>query len=148
MSSPELSAAEHRVPHAARANIISILFSVFAGPAAWFVQLCAGYALASAPCFNAGERLSAPVEALRWTAPAMIAIMIGAVTAALISLALSRSALNAINHEHAAGARDVSHPGVGRARFLAQWGVALGAGFAVATVVTAFGFMVLPRCAG
>ena len=36
----------------------------------------------------------------------------------------------------------------GRSRFIALWGVALGAGFCVATLLTAIGIGLLPRCAG
>jgi len=38
--------------------------------------------------------------------------------------------------------------GAGRTRFIALWGMLLGAGFAVATVIDAVAFLVLPRCAG
>jgi hypothetical protein len=38
--------------------------------------------------------------------------------------------------------------GAGRTRFVALWGMMLGAGFAVATVIDAVAFVVLPRCAG
>ena len=42
----------------------------------------------------------------------------------------------------------VMEVGSGRTRFLALWGIFLGAGAAVTIVLTAVAFWVLPRCAG
>jgi hypothetical protein len=129
-------------------NIAALLFTLFAAPAAWFLQLCAGFALASTPCFRDGERMSLPAGPLQWTSPAMILIMLAAITIALVSLALSWRALNAARIERTAGAPEPAPAATERARFLALWGVILAGGFALATALTALAFMVLPRCAG
>ena len=51
-------------------------------------------------------------------------------------------------HEDTGEHRDLLEAGAGRTRFLALWGVCLGAGSAVVIVLTALGFFVLPRCGG
>jgi hypothetical protein len=138
----------HPAPHAARVRILEIMFAVFGGPAAWFLQLCAGYALASAPCFRDGVRMAAPTAALQWSWPAMILIMLAAVAVALIALAVSWRAYAGTRGERGGGTAAPREVAAGRTRFLALWGVIYGAGFAVATAVTAVAFVVLPRCAG
>ncbi len=123
-------------------------FALFGGPIAWFVQLCAGDALASQPCFAGGERLAAPSFAVDWTWPAMVALMLAAIAIALLSSLISWRAFARTRREAAGDHAHVMEVGAGRTRFLALWGVILGAGFAVTTVLTGAGFMLLPRCAG
>jgi hypothetical protein len=76
-------------PQAYRVKLHESFFGLFGGPIAWFLQLCAGYALASGPCFRGGERLAAPVPALQWTLLAMLLSMAAAVVIALLSLLVS-----------------------------------------------------------
>ncbi|HEX3846004.1 MAG TPA: hypothetical protein VHV81_01375 [Steroidobacteraceae bacterium] len=142
------NAIPHPAPHAPRVRILEISFIVFGGPAAWFLQLCAGYALASGPCFREGVRLAAPKASLSWSGPAMIAVMVAALAVALIALVLAWRAYVETRGERAGGASALLEAGAGRTRFLAFWGVVYGAGFAVATAVTVVAFMALPRCAG
>jgi hypothetical protein len=107
-------------------------FALFAGPIAWYLQLCAGYALSGRSC-------------AAW--PVMVAAMVVAASIALISLLVSWRILARTRAE--AGGRE-PHPvqTSERTRFLAQWGVVLGGGFAFATLMTGVAFIVLPRCAG
>jgi hypothetical protein len=109
-------------------------FALFGGPLAWFLQLNAGFALASQPCFQNGERTAVPHLGADWTWPAMIASMIIACAIALLATLLSWRAY--------ARTED------GRARFLALWGIFLGAGSTLATASTAVAVIVLPQCAG
>jgi hypothetical protein len=124
------------------------LFALFGGPLAWFVQLNAGYALASQPCFLDGARVAAPTIAPDWTWPLMIALISVAVIVALGSALLSWRVYSRTEGEAQGDHRHVMEVGSGRTRFLALWGIFLGAGSAIATLLTAVGFWVLPRCAG
>jgi hypothetical protein len=121
-------------------------FALFGGAIAWFIQLNAGFALASQPCFVAGTRvLSLPHD---WTRPAML-IMIGASCAvALLATFISWRAYERTKDESAGDHRHILDVGAGRTRFLAIWGVYLSAGSALVTLMTGIAFIVLPRCAG
>jgi hypothetical protein len=104
--------------------------------------------LASQPCFRGGLRLTAPLGAAQWTWPAMILAMAAAVAIALLALLISWRAYRRTQSEAPGGVEHLSEMGSGRTRFLALWGVVLGASFAVAAAMSAVAFITLPRCAG
>jgi Na+-driven multidrug efflux pump len=113
-------------------------FALFGGPLAWFIQLTASFALVSQMCLRGGERT--------WTA--MIAVTVAACLIALLATLVSWRAYARTKDEKAGDHRHVLEVGSGRTRFLALWGVMLGAGSAMAIALTAVAFFVLPRCAG
>lgn len=123
------------------------VFGLVGGPLAWFVQMCAGYALASWPCFPKDHRMVSPLAGYAWTSPAMVIALVAGVAVALAALFVSWRELIRTRHANA-DQRHQIESGAGRARFLALWGIFLGGGFALTTVITAFAFVVLPRCAG
>jgi hypothetical protein len=135
-------------PQAHRVKLHESFFGLFGGPIAWFLQFCAGYALASEPCFRAGERLAAPVPAMQWTLLAMLLSMTAGVAVALLSLIVSWRAYRRTKHEASGETTHLVEAGVGRTQFLSLWGVLLGSAFAVATAMTGVAFLTLPRCAG
>jgi len=135
-------------PQAHRVRLHESFFGLFGGPIAWFLQFCAGYALASEPCFRAAERVESPIPALQWTLPAMILSMAAAVAIALLSLLVSWRAYRRTQDEAAGDTANLAESGAGRTRFLSLWGVLLGSAFAVATAMTGVAFLTLPRCAG
>ena len=138
--------AQRPVPHADRVPFHESFFALFGGPIAWFLQLCGGYALASPACFIQGDRSWLPTIGSQWTWPAMLTLMLTAVMVALLALAMSWRAYRP-RHDKVRG--DVAFPtevGAGRTRFLALWGMVLGAGFACATALTTIAFALLPRC--
>lgn len=148
MSAPPDSKSEGRpAPRAVRSGRHESFFALFGGPLAWYLQLCAGYALASAPCYRAGERLQAPPPALDWTWAAMIAAMVAAVAIALLAWMVSWRVYQGAQEQRGGSASRVMAGGSGRTHFLALWGVFLGSGFAVATAMTAVAFLTLQRCA-
>ena len=70
---------------------------------------------------------------------------------ALVALAaglLSWRKLREVKDEHPSDGRHLVEAGHGRTRFVALWGVILGLGFTVATLVTLVAFALVPRCAG
>jgi hypothetical protein len=148
MSAAAQSPNAHPAPQAQRVTPHESLFALLGGPLAWYLQLCAGYALASQPCFHGGLRVTAPLRAAPWTRSAMILVMLAAVTVALLALFISWRAYRRAQSESAGGAVHLSEMGSGRTRFLALWGMVLGASFAVATAMSAVAFITLPRCAG
>jgi hypothetical protein len=48
----------HPAPQAGQVKLHETFFALFGGPIAWFLQLCAGFALSSEPCFVDGMRSS------------------------------------------------------------------------------------------
>lgn len=148
MNSPEHALSHHPAPHRGRVSIGKLAFSVVAGPLAWFLQLNVGYALASWPCFPADQRMPSPGSEYAWSFPGMVGALFGAVLIALAALWVAWTILHNTRTEAPGDHRQLMEVGAGRTRFLALWGVLLGSGFAIATLVTAVAFIVLPRCAG
>jgi hypothetical protein len=134
--------------HTPRLKLRESFFGLFGGPLAWYLQLCAGYALASGPCFREGNRVLGPLPALHWTFAAMILSMAAAVVIALLSLMISWRVYRRTKNEDPGETIHLIEAGAGRTRFLALWGVLLGGAFAVATAMTGLDFLMLPRCAG
>jgi amino acid transporter len=78
----------------------------------------------------------------------MTIALVAGVAMALAALLFSWRAFDRTRRESDGDSPRLSESGDGRARFLALWGMLLGGGFALTTVITAFAFLVLPRCAG
>jgi hypothetical protein len=122
------------------------LYGVLGGPVAWFLQLCIGDWLASAPCYPGSVRYLVPPSSLAWTWPTLIVLLTAcaliAFVACLVSWRIWRE-----SRVSPYALRGVGPPAA-RVRFLAFFGIVLGAGFCVATLLTAVAFATLPRCAG
>jgi hypothetical protein len=116
------------------------IFVLWGAPLAWFVELNVGYLLGAAPCFLGDHRLLAPSASLTWTHAALMAVLALCVVSAFLSLWMAWTGLRATSVHTGRGAS--------RERFVAHWAVALGVGFALATLASALGFVVLPRCGG
>jgi hypothetical protein len=143
-----LSLSHPPAPHAERISLWRLAFGVAAGPAAWFIQVCVGEALASAPCFPDGQRYLTPHANLAWTWPALIALLALCVLLAFAGFVLSWQAYRLTRAEVAGAPEELMDEGVGRTRFMAFWGVLYGAGFCLITLATLVAYLALPRCAG
>ncbi|OJU22563.1 MULTISPECIES: hypothetical protein [unclassified Sphingomonas] len=108
------------------------------GPIAWLVQLCVGAMMTSWPCFPETERRLAPLPGYRWTYAAAIAL--------LVTCALAAALAGVMSWRRFAAARgDATEE---RTRFIGLWGMCLGAGFALATLITLVAFLLVPQCLG
>jgi len=116
---------------------------IFAGPLAWFAELNIGYALATEPCFATDHRLAFPDAHWAWTHEGLLGLAVLCMLIALLAFAVSLGALR----EQAAGLHSATAAG-SRPEFAALWGVTLGGGFFVATLLTGVGLIMLPRCGG
>lgn len=138
----------HPAPHRERVAGAAAAFGLLAGPLAWFTQICAGYALASWPCFPKDERRPTPLAQFAWTSPALRYVLVVTTIIAIAGFLLSWASFRRTRAETGGDHRHAMEIGSGRTRFLALWGMALSGGFAIATLMTAAGLILLPRCAG
>lgn len=138
----------HPAPHAEKLSSGRAFFMLFGGPIAWFVQICAGASLMSWPCFPHADRLVLPIAGYGWTRAGAVIVSLAclatAVAAGLISLAKLREVAEEKEGSHA----DLIEVGHGRTRFTGMWGVILGFGFALASLLALIPFFVVSRCAG
>ncbi len=148
MSAHPTTVTHHPAPQRSRAPFVELTFGLLGGPAAWFGQLCAGFALSSWPCFPRDQRLVAAVSGFAWTWPATGLVSLVAFAVALAAMWVSRRILQRTRHEGHGGHTYLAQTGSGRTRFLALWGTIAGGAFAVATAFTGAAFFILPRCAG
>jgi hypothetical protein len=118
-------------------------FVIFAGPVAWFAELNIGYALAAGPCFPTDQRLIVPDARWAWTHAGLLGLAAACLLIALLGFLSSLSTLR----QHSGSPQAITVAG-SRPQFAALWGVALGGGFFVATLLTGVGLLVLPRCGG
>ncbi|MBV8404319.1 MAG: hypothetical protein JO203_08995 [Gammaproteobacteria bacterium] len=143
-----LSLTHSPAPHGGHVGTAQIAFAVVAGPLAWFILVCAGEALASEPCFPGSHRYATPLPGLRWTWPALIALLVLCALVAFAAFAVSWRMYRVTRAEEAGRRAGLLDEGVGRTRFMALWGLLYGAGFCVATLLSLAAYIALPRCAG
>ncbi|HEY4212599.1 MAG TPA: hypothetical protein VGM84_14055 [Steroidobacteraceae bacterium] len=127
----------HPAPHRHKVAWLESAFGLWGGPGAWFLQLCAGFALSSSP--SCGYAAAGAVAELLSLAALILAI------AALVG---SGRILMRTRDEGPGGHSHLLEAGAGRTRFLGMWGLVLGAAFAVATIFSVPAYLILPRCAG
>lgn len=145
MNARDATLTHHPAPHRDRAVAIESAFGLFGGPAGWFLQLCAGFALATASCFAGGTRIPM-TDAYTWIWPTMIVISIAGLSLGLAALLVSWRILQKTKREVHGGHRHLLEVGSGRTRFLALWGVCFSAGFSVVTIISFIAFATLPPC--
>jgi hypothetical protein len=149
MSPASLRPIALRVPRRDPEALRACLFGLFAAPLGWFVQLCAGYGLASWPCFPADQRGPAPLAGYEWTHTAMIVISVCGILLALSGcLACLRVLRRARNEGEGVSPVQRWERGSERSCFLALWGVVFGGGFALSALISTVALLMLPRCAG
>jgi hypothetical protein len=138
--------SHHPSPAAGRVSRGRLAFVLYTGPLAWFVQLCAGEALTSQPCYRAAERLGVPVAGGTHGA-ALTLILICAALAALAGYSGLRL-LREVDTEVGGDRTDLVEIGQGRTRFIALWAAILGFFAAVVTLATLVGFALVAPCRG
>jgi hypothetical protein len=104
--------------------------------------------MASWPCFPREEHRILPEAGYAWTWAAIVAVSVVAIGISFAAFAVSRRTYERVQGESHGSHQHLLDVGSGRTRFLALWGMVLGASFAVATAMTLIAFFVLPRCAG
>jgi hypothetical protein len=147
MNAIEQGVGHDAAPEQPAQRVRGSFFALFGGPLAWFLQLIAGFAFASNPCFSNGERDVVPHLSADSTSAAMIALMIIACAVALLATLISWRRYSRTAEQNT-DLPPVVELGSRRTRFLSLWGIFLGGGSVIVTALTAVAFFVLPRCAG
>jgi len=150
MSPRDTALTHHPAPHRDRVMNWESAFGLFGGPAGWFLQLCAGFALATESCFATAPRvrLRSDIAASDWAWPTLIVISIIGLALGIAALVVSWRILQRTKSEMAGDHRHLLEIGTGRTRFLALWGVCFSGGFVIVTLITFLAFATVPRCLG
>jgi hypothetical protein len=138
MTADHASLSHHPAPHRGQVSAFESAFGLLGGPGAWFAQLCAGYAMASWPCFPREQHRLLPEPGYAWTWTAIVVVSIAAIVISIAAYLVSRRIYNRVQGEVHGGHQHL----------LALWGMIFGAAFAVGTAMTLIAFFVLPRCGG
>ena len=144
MSAPD----PHPAPHGHKLSTGQAFFMLFAGPVAWFVQLCGSVWLLGWPCFPMMDRYVQPMPHFGWTRPGAIVLLIVCMGVALAAGVVSLAKLREVQDEKEGSHTDLIEIGHGRTRFTAMWGVILGFAFAAAILLTIIPFLTVSRCVG
>lgn len=148
MSRDPDATSRHPAPHAEKLPTGLALFMLFGGPAAWLVQVCLSASMLSWSCYPMTERLPAPMPGYGWTRIGALVLLALCVGVALAAGFVSRAKLNEVKNEKSGGHAELIEVGHGRTRFTALWGVILGFGFTIASLLTLVAFIMVPRCVG
>jgi hypothetical protein len=134
--------SHHPAPHRNRVALWETLLGVAGGPLAWIVQLCAGYSLAAAPCYAGPDRGFGGAPG-----PGIIILYAVCLAIALAGAIVSLRVFRRTRGEKRGSTDELFEHGEGRTRFLALWGLLLGAGFAAVILLNGVALIGVPRCA-
>jgi hypothetical protein len=136
--------SHHPAPHRDRVATWETVLGFAGGPLAWLVQLCVSNGLAADPCYAGPERGVAGGTGIGiGIILVFLACLAVAATGAVVSLRVYRRT----RHETEGSAGDLFERGRGRTRFLALWGILLGAGFAGLILLNGVALVGVPACA-
>lgn len=138
--------AEHPSPHRERVGNGALLAALAAGPAAWIIQLVAGYAVASVAC-TARRSAGAP-SGIAFTGELTLLIAINLVCLAVVVAGgvFCRIVWNRVAGEKAGGPEAALTIGDGRTRFIAVCGMLSSVGFALAVLFNTVEPLIGPGC--
>jgi hypothetical protein len=123
-----------------------VMLALIGAPFAWFALICAGYALASAPCVVPDLRGGA--SGRQWLWPTMIVLLIASTAIGVRAMIYCARVFQRARSEVERGAGDDADLAAARTRFLSLWGMIIGAGDAVASAMSVIAYSVLPHCGG
>ena len=134
----------HPAPDRDKVASREIAMALVGGPLAWIIQLCGGFAAMTMACFEGGERTVWPIVG----EGAVILLSLITFCVALAATWLSWRLYVRTREETEGDHAHLVEIGAGRTRFLALWGLVLGAGFTVTIVFNALALLLVPTCAG
>ncbi len=142
--SPHASHPSDRLSPRGGGDLILLLSALAAGPAAWAVQLVAGYGLSSLACFpHDAPAVQSPPPGWGAEHAILLSLNIVCLLVALAGLAVSFAYWRARSPEKAEHAPDIA---AARTRFLAACGLLAGLGFAIAILFDTAAILGVPSC--
>jgi hypothetical protein len=136
----------HPAPLRDAISLWALAFAVLAPPAAWLIQLAAGFACSSYLCFPNVPRVPELATAPGWLTPVLIALNLLGLLVAAGGIAVALPLLRRTAHEHADQPGSVEDAGEGRTRFLAVWAVVIGGLFLAAILFNTINLWLVPLC--
>src|SRR3569833_1193138 len=100
MTADHASMSHHPAPHRDQVSVFESAFGLLGGPAAWFAQLCAGYAMASWPCFPREEHPILPQASYAWTSGAIVVMSLAAIALSIAALFVARRVYERVQDEN------------------------------------------------
>lgn len=140
--------AGHPSPHRTRVSVPLLLFGIFAGAAAFSVQLMLNYGMASFSCYPRGAPRTELVTGWGWVWDGMLAINLAAFCISVAAAYAGWHAWRTTRGEHTGGHGELLERGEGRTRFLGYVGLVFGALFASAIVFDVIALAIVPQCIG
>jgi hypothetical protein len=138
---------EHPAPHRGRVSLVSQLFGLAAGPAAWIAQLLLGYGLSSYACFPKDEpRLTSPPPGWSGEHVWLLVINLACLVLTGVGFLAAYSNWRRTRAEKPGGAHRLLETGQGRARFLSLSGMLACGVFAVAILANTWTVVGVPAC--
>lgn len=147
-SADPVGTTAHPSPQRARVSLAALFVGLIGGPAAWFTQLLANYALASFTCFPHDLPRSGLPPLWHEVWYALLVINSAGMLAALLAARLSWRNWNTTHGEKPGSSGPLMAAGEGRTRFIALVGMMAGLGFFVAVLFDTIALFVVPSCAG
>ncbi len=138
----------HPSPHRAKVSLAALLFGLVGGPAAWFGQFVANYALASFACFPHDTPRVGTGPLWPSVPTAMLAINIAGMAIALLAAFVAWRLWSVTHGEQPGPTSHLLEVGEGRTRFLAVVGLMAGLGFFGAIAFNVVALLMVPTCAG
>ena len=136
----------HPSPQAERVDHVWLFVAIGAGPAAWIVQLIAGYAIASVACTVRRAVGGASGDAFAGEPAWLIALSFAALVIVVAGGIFCRIAWNRTAREKTGGPETTLTTGTGRTRFLAVFGMLSSVGFTLAVLFNTIEPLLVPGC--
>lgn len=135
----------HPAPQRHDVALGATLFALGAAPAAWLVQLLAGFAATSYLC-DPGQPYPLVAAVPSWLQPAISAVNILALAIAVAGTATGFMLHRRTAQEHQQSSGNLLDVGEGRTRFLVSFGMFSSAAFGIAILANTFSLFVMPLC--
>jgi hypothetical protein len=139
------TAVQHPSPRRGTTEGRTVAFVLLAAPTAWALAHVITYAVASVACFPGHDPRSA-TDGLGWVQPLLIAVYVAGILIAAVggfaahrAWVVTRAEVHG-EHKHAA------EIGVGRARFMALWGMLSSGTFFLLMAFDAISSVMVPLC--
>lgn len=140
-------APAHPAPQRNRVAPLLLGACIAIGPVCWSAQLLINYMLGAQICFGADHPVvGATPPGYDWLRPTMAALVLGAIVVAVASALLSWRHWTATRDEAPGPQHHFVEVGEGRTRFLAIWGLATSALFALVIIFVGIPLLVVPTC--